>query len=284
MQKNNFKKDPDNLSITHTQNSDNSLNSNITSNSNYSENSHQDNYLTKSVNYTYYHPLEDLDLNKIKSGGRDKILKRENKEIKVLTYNIFLRPPLIKNNENDWKDERLADFVNHLVNFDVICLQEMFGTFTSRKQMFIRAATLAGFFFFVDTGSPSFSSKYLTDGGLLILSRFPIEDISYFPFPYGVISDSIAEKGIIYAKIKIQNSYLHLFTTHLQASYFGSSEENFVISFETRMQQIKYVNYFMIDILKNFYDKNKDKILLVGDFNVDAFKYQYSKYEVIIAK
>jgi endonuclease/exonuclease/phosphatase family metal-dependent hydrolase len=234
------------------------------------------------VVFTYYHPLEDLNLEHISQDSKDRLLRRDKNEIKILTYNIFMRPPLVKNNENDWKDERLSDFLNQITNYDIICLQEMFGSFNSRKQMFIRAASLAGFFFYVDTNSPSFISKYMVDGGLLIISRFPIVETSYLQFRYGVVADSLAEKGIIYTKIKIKNSSLHLFTTHLQASYFDSTEANFLISFETRMAQIKQINHMMIEILKTHYNKKKDKILLVGDLNVDALEYKHSKLTVII--
>ena len=37
---------------------------------------------------------------------------------------------------------------------------------------------------------------------------------------YGILSDSLCMKGAIFAKIKIYDFYLCLFTTHLQASYF----------------------------------------------------------------
>jgi endonuclease/exonuclease/phosphatase family metal-dependent hydrolase len=234
------------------------------------------------VVFTFYHPLEDLNLEQISPDSKDRLLRREKNEIKILTYNIFMRPPLVKNNENDWKNERLSDFFNQIANYDIICLQEMFGSFNSRKQMFIRAASLAGFFFYVDTNSPSFVSRYMVDGGLLIISRFPIVETSYLQFRYGVVADSLAEKGIIYTKIRIKNSFLHLFTTHLQASYFDSTEGNFLISFQTRMAQIKQINHMMVDILKTQYNKKKDKILLVGDLNVDALEYKHSKLTVYI--
>jgi len=50
---------------------------------------------------------------------------------------------------------------------------------------------------------PSFFSGYATDGGLVILSRFPIVESSFGPFPYGVLSDSLSYKGVLYAKILI---------------------------------------------------------------------------------
>jgi hypothetical protein len=113
-----------------------------------------------------FHPLMDIKTNNIID---ERLLQRES--IKVLTYNIFLRPPPVKNNEDDYKNERLRDFIKMLDLFDIICLQEMFGTFNSRKHELIKHANKAGLFYFVDSPSPSFFSKFLVDGGLLILSR-----------------------------------------------------------------------------------------------------------------
>lgn len=242
-------------------------------NDNSSENSFPYN---SSKKLTFYHPLCELNLTQfqITESNHDLLLKRCDQEIRILTYNIFLRS-LVKNNESDWKEERLEDFCKILHNYDIICLQEMFGTFNSRKQNLIRAATIAGFFFFVDTSSPDFLSKYIADGGLIILSRFPIVAHAYHKFRYGVVADSLAEKGLIYAKIAIKDSYLHIFTTHLQASYFDSGETNFIASFRTRMDQLSHINYLMSEILAKEYDKRNDKILLVGDFNVDALGYAY---------
>jgi endonuclease/exonuclease/phosphatase family metal-dependent hydrolase len=227
----------------------------------------------------FYHPLCELNESEIRPNSQERILSRRG--IKLLTYNIFLRPPPVNNNENDWKDERLEDFCKVLHSFDIICLQEMFGSLNSRKQSLIRAATKAGFFFYIDTSSPGFISKYMVDGGLLILSRFPIISYSFCPFRYGVIADSLAEKGLLYAKILVKDSFLHLFTTHLQASYFYSGETHFKVSCETRMAQINQISYMMSEILKSEYN-SCDKILLVGDFNVDAMRYYYKKPVFII--
>ena len=57
-------------------------------------------------------------------------------------------------------------------------------------------------------------SGNMTDGGLLILSRFPILESEFVPYEYGVFSDSIANKGVLYAKIMIKEETMHLFNTH----------------------------------------------------------------------
>ena len=38
----------------------------------------------------------------------------------------------------------------------------------------------------------------------------------------------------------------------------------------------------MTDILKSEYDKKKDKIILLGDLNVDALEYKHSKLTVFL--
>jgi hypothetical protein len=114
-----------------------------------------------------YHPLQDLDFQYVKE------LNFVNRStIRLLSYNVFLRPPPVKNNEDDYKNERLADIIHRLDEYDIVCLQEMFGSFSLRKQTLIKFAKQLGFFFIVEPPSPSFYSSYLIDAGLLILSRY----------------------------------------------------------------------------------------------------------------
>lgn len=221
--------------------------------------------------YTFYHKKGNLRFHNLSEKALgNKLLERDY--IRLLTYNLFLRPPLVKNNESDWKDERLDDFIKLLPNYDIICLQEVFGTYNSRKLQLIRAATKNGMFFFLDLEAPSFYSKYLADGGLLILSRFPIVKYATHYYSYGVVSDSLAKKGVLYAQIEIGNSKLHLFNTHTQASYNNDLLELFVISFKTRMEQIDEMSKFINEVLKTEYNEKNDLALLCGDLNVDALK------------
>lgn len=92
--------------------------------------------------------------------------------LRLLTYNLFLRPPGIKTNFSDYKDDRLDDFIAIMKQFDIICLQEVFGTLSHRKEKLIKKAIKSGFYFIESSPDPSFFSRYLIDGGLVILSRF----------------------------------------------------------------------------------------------------------------
>lgn len=206
------------------------------------------------------HPLNPLS-------GVDRLIQRPH--INILTYNIFLRPPLIKNNESDHKNDRLKEFIKALGDFDIVCLQEMFGTLNKRKHKLIRCATKAGFLYYADSPSPSFFTSFVVDGGLLILSRFPILVSEFKPYPYGIFSDSLSQKGVLYNKIQIRDEMLHIFGTHTQASYFGENQRYPIL---TRSDQFTTFRQFIESTLKKHGYRHGEVILLMGDFNVDSRK------------
>ncbi len=93
----------------------------------------------------------------------------------------------------------------------------------------ISYAQKAGLIYHAVCDPPGFFSGYSTDGGLLIVSRFPILEAEFDPYPYGVESDALSYKGVLYAKILIgTKNILHVFNTHTQASYFHNDLETFV--------------------------------------------------------
>ena len=144
-------------------------------------------------------------------------------EMRLLSYNIFIRPPAPKFTHNvvdDFKDQRLNSFIeSYLNNYDIVCLQEMFGSFSRRRRRLIRAAKKRGFSWKVS--SPQSRSKmFLVDGGCLILSRVKIVAHASTIFKPGVMSDRLAAKGVLYAKLEPHPGvFVHLFVTHLQAVY-----------------------------------------------------------------
>jgi hypothetical protein len=79
--------------------------------------------------------------------GNEAQLVARAKSVRVLTYNVFARPPFVKNNKNDWKNERLREILRHLQDYDVVALQELFSFGTRRKEWFIRESERLGFKF-----------------------------------------------------------------------------------------------------------------------------------------
>lgn len=64
----------------------------------------------------------------------------QQKIMRLLTLNTFERPPPIKTNQDDFKEERFEDILKQLDSFDLVCLQEMFQTATFRVENMIQAA------------------------------------------------------------------------------------------------------------------------------------------------
>jgi hypothetical protein len=96
-------------------------------------------------------------------------------EINVLTYNLFLRPYMIRSNENDHKESRMRFLIDLIKDYQIVCLQEVFDNFTHRRNAFLELAFEIGFKYFAKCTAPSFFEPTLIDGGVLILSKFPIE-------------------------------------------------------------------------------------------------------------
>ena len=240
----------------------------------------------------------NIDLNK--TDKNKKVTSIENsKNIRLLTYNFFCRPPPVNTNKDDYKDSRLEDFVKEeLPKFDIICFQELFTTLNDRKHRMIREGAKVGLKYYYSSKVPSFFSKYLCDSGLLILSKYEIVDNDSYEYYINISGDSVGNKGILYSKIKINDKFLFLFNTHLQASYFDDSPININCTIQVRMSQTEeLINYVYNKLLTIPRDEvNSGCVIIAGDFNIDAnnycnintkykkLKYNCTEYEIFEKK
>ncbi len=87
----------------------------------------------------------------------------------------------------------------------------------------------------------------------------------------GVLSDSASDKGYIYCKIRIQNKVLHLFNTHLQASYMEPDQDlERDLSVLTRLHQVRVLAQKIADTLVEEKYSSSDLVMAVGDFNING--------------
>ncbi|KAI9244932.1 Endonuclease/exonuclease/phosphatase [Sporodiniella umbellata] len=185
---------------------------------------------------------------------------------RLLTFNIFMRPPGIKNNQDDYKEERLDYIIQHLLpEYDIIAMQEAFAFANRRIDTLTVHAFNQGFHY--QLASPRHYPWSLAgDGGLLILSRFPIVKSDKIEFPRGVHSDWLSYKGALHALVQINNqSLVHVYTTHTQASYDNAGKLN-LDDTKVRLSQFAAVHQFIAETAKD----DDHPILLMGDLNVDA--------------
>jgi hypothetical protein len=100
-----------------------------------------------------------------------------------------MRPPGVKNNWSDYKDDRTDFIIRHVLpNYDVVSFQESFGFGSRCKDRLVRAAREMGYNYHVESGR-KYPWQIAVDGGLLVLSRFPIRDSRLIEYPRGRHSD-----------------------------------------------------------------------------------------------
>ncbi|KAF1800114.1 Endonuclease/exonuclease/phosphatase [Mucor lusitanicus] len=192
--------------------------------------------------------------------------KTTNDTARFLTLNIFMRPPLIKNNWSDYKDDRLAYIEKYILpDYDVITFQESFAFATRRKDRLITTARLMGYNYHIESPR-KYPWNIGVDGGLLMISRFPIKESNIIEYPRGQHSDWLSIKGALHALIELNpDRKLHLYTTHTQASY---DLNNIINEDDTaiRLSQFSLLHNFVHDTAKD----DNEPIMIVGDLNVDA--------------
>jgi sphingomyelin phosphodiesterase len=207
-------------------------------------------------------------------------------DVKLLTYNIFLRPPLIKNNVDDFKNERLQEFMkSHLEKYDIICLQEMFNLANYRQQLLLKTAQEKGFPYYAKSVNPHWLSGKFIDAGLVILSKYPILETDGMVYCAGNQIDSWAAKQVIYAKIQISPTFfVHVFTTHMQASYFDNHQSINVVNDKARASQVAEIAEFV----KCKTNGSPYPTIIAGDFNIDSrgenSEYKYMMDTLVEAK
>jgi len=176
-------------------------------------------------------------------------------ELKILTYNIFIRPPLITTNGTDYKDARLRDFMsNYMQDYDIICFQELFSSFSSRRDWLVNEAFLQGF-----KHSYSIKKKFNVvspiDGGVTIISKYPIVKRDYIIYPRGSHGDALAQKGAIFCRIQFNCRMVDVYNTHLQA----------ICKYQDiRKKQLCLFNDFFLKT-----HNHNNPAVICGDFNID---------------
>ncbi|GAA5798180.1 hypothetical protein HPULCUR_003580 [Helicostylum pulchrum] len=192
--------------------------------------------------------------------------KVTNSTARFLTLNIFMRPPLIKNNWSDFKDDRLAYIEKYILpEYDVITFQESFAFATRRKDHLIATARKLGYNYHLESPR-KYPWQIGVDGGLLLVSRFPIRESNIIEYPRGQHSDWLSVKGVLHALIELNpDKKVHVYTTHTQASYDTNNvinEDDTII----RLSQFSLLHNFIYDTTRN----DNEPIMVVGDLNVDA--------------
>ncbi|MEG4631745.1 sphingomyelin phosphodiesterase [Microcoleus sp. AR_TQ3_B6] len=189
-------------------------------------------------------------------------------DFKLLSHNVYMLPV------TNWGQAQRADLIaqaDYIKGYDVVILQEAFDNPASDQllsglkgkyphQTPVLGRSQDGWDGTLNYGEV-FDGK-VEDGGVAVVSRWPIEQKVQYVFDRGCGFDATANKGFVYVKVNKEGRFYHVIGTHTQAedSLCGSGK-----AAEIRRSQFRTIKKFIED--KNI--PSNEIIFIGGDLNVN---------------
>ncbi|GAA4880125.1 sphingomyelin phosphodiesterase [Kitasatospora terrestris] len=193
----------------------------------------------------------------------------------VLTYNVFL---MSKNLYPNWGQDHRANAIataDFFQGHDVVVLQEAFDNAASDA---LTAKASAAYPYHTpvvgrstggwDATGGNYNAATPEDGGVTLLSKWPILRKEQYVFKDACGADWWSNKGFVYAVLNVDGQRTHVVGTHLQSTDSGCSGG-----------QPATVRAAQLDAMKAFLDaKNipaSEPIVIAGDLNVNSHDSEY---------
>jgi endonuclease/exonuclease/phosphatase family metal-dependent hydrolase len=174
------------------------------------------------------------------------------KEMKILSWNIYMLPHLDFKNSNKLRAVAIAKELNRS-DYSIIVFQEAFDR---KSRNIIREVLQENFPFFYGPVNNSSWYSAQTSSGLWIASRIPLNEIQSIRFGIASGFDRFANKGAILLEGEWHKQAFQLVATHIQSDDFG---------WHIREQQIKDIH----NKLLMPYSRDGIPQIICGDFNTD---------------
>ncbi|GAA3477260.1 sphingomyelin phosphodiesterase [Streptomyces yanii] len=196
--------------------------------------------------------------------------------LRVLTYNTFL---MSKNLYPNWgQDHRAAEIpkASFFQGHDVIVLQEAFDNSASDAlarnasaqypyQTPVMGRSRSGW----DATGGAYSATTPEDGGVTVLSKWPIVRKEQFVYKDACGSDWWSNKGFVYAELNVNGTKVHVVGTHAQSTDSGCKAGEAALM---RSRQFKQIDAFLD--AKNI--PASEEVIVAGDMNVDSHSPEYA--------
>ncbi|RCH69081.1 sphingomyelin phosphodiesterase [Streptomyces sp. SDr-06] len=200
----------------------------------------------------------------------------EPPRLKVLTYNTFLMSQSLYPN---WGQNHRAQAIPAAPFFqgnDVVVLQEAFDNSASDAlkrnasaqypyQTPVVGRGREGW----DATGGSYSSTTPEDGGVTLLSRWPIVRKEQYVYKDACGSDWWSNKGFVYAVLDVNGTRVHIVGTHTQSTDSGCGAGEAV---KDRALQFRAIRSF----LEAKHIPASEEVMVAGDFNVDSHGSEYA--------
>ncbi|EDP58933.1 sphingomyelin phosphodiesterase [Vibrio sp. AND4] len=190
----------------------------------------------------------------------NQALDDNEQHLNLMTYNIWALPAVASH-----IDDRYELIPSYVKGFDVVALQEVFA---DGREAFLRELAKE---YPYQTKMLDKDGFNIHDGGVTIVSRYPIVNQAQYVFPDCSSADCLADKGINYAEIIKGGQAYHIFNTHAASS-------DTEIAREHRQRQFKQ----MRAMAQSLNIPSNETVVYSGDFNVNKLKFP-DDYQQMIA-
>ncbi|MDX8361308.1 sphingomyelin phosphodiesterase [Cytobacillus sp. IB215316] len=200
-------------------------------------------------------------------------------DFKLLQHNVFLMPTYA----SSWGQKDRATFISeadYIKGQDAIIFNELYDNNSSKillnniaEEYPFQTPVLGRSKDGWDETLGHYSNIVPEDGGVAIISKWPILEQIQYVFEEGCGVDYFANKGFVYVKVEKEDDYYHIIGTHAQAddTGCGTDEANRI-----RKTQFQEIAEFITDK-----DVPLDEVLFIGgDFNVN--RYNVDEYQSLI--
>ncbi|MEU2546113.1 sphingomyelin phosphodiesterase [Streptomyces roseolus] len=196
--------------------------------------------------------------------------------LKVLTYNAFLFSKTLYPNWGQDHRARAIPAAPFFQGQDVVVLQEAFDNSSSDAlkanaaaayphQTPVTGRSKTGW----DATGGAYSATTPEDGGVTILSKWPIVRKEQYVYKDACGADWYSNKGFAYAVLDVNGSRVHVVGTHAQSTDPGCSAGE---AAQTRSRQFKAMDAFLD--AKNI--PAGEQVIVAGDLNVDSRTPEYA--------
>ncbi|MES2619373.1 MAG: endonuclease/exonuclease/phosphatase family protein [Bacteroidota bacterium] len=187
------------------------------------------------------------------------------RKLNVLTQNAYMRPSELFFDDQDTRKHYYDDLLH---NYDAIIFQEMLDDDVRADMLAQLSAEYPYQTQVVDVPNHS-DFDPIQDGGVLIISRWPLEAEDQYLFGSTChLDDCTAYKGFKYCKMNKLGVRYHLFGTHMDA--FNEIED--VNIRKTQLQMARsFINSKSIS--------TSEAVLFGGDLNIDKLTNKWGEYD-----
>lgn len=196
--------------------------------------------------------------------------------LKVLSYNVFL---FSKNLYPNWGQDHRAAAIPKAPFYqgnDVVVLQEAFDNSSSdallrnsAAQYPYRTPVMGRSKDGWDATGGAYSSTTPEDGGVAVLSKWPIVRKEQYVYQDACGADWYSNKGFVYVVLNVGGARVHVVGTHAQSTDPGCAAGE---AAQMRSRQFKAMDAFLD--AKNI--PASEQVVVAGDLNVDSRSAEYA--------